>query len=81
MSAIRAYHWVEDTQLDQYLTTISMAGEHRKNKSNKIWKEMERANNDVAHDDVESAASLLRGEGCLAKWTKQRGHATNESRE
>ena len=34
-----------------------------KNKSNKIWQEMERDNNEVAQDGVESAASLLPGEG------------------
>ena len=52
-----------------------------KNESNKIWKEMERDKNEVAQDGMESAASPLRGESCLAKWTKQRGHATSESRE
>ena len=42
---------------------------------------MKRNNNEVAQDGVESAASPLRAEGCLMKWTKHRGHATSESRE
>ena len=64
--------------MDQ-IATISIAGTP-KNKSNKTQKEMERDNNEVAQDGVESSTSLLRGEGWLAKWTKHRGHATNESR-
>ena len=54
-----------------------------KNELNKIWMDiMKRDNiNEVAKDGVESTASQLQGEGWLAKWTKQRGHATNESRE
>ena len=54
-------HWVEDAQLDQ-IPTIIMAGTP-KNKSNKIRKEMEHDNNEVAHDSVESSASLIRGRG------------------
>ena len=80
VSAIRMYHRIEDTRLDQ-IVTISMTG-IPKNESNKIRKEMERDNNEVSQDDVEPVVSLCTtGEGCLAKWTKQRKHATNESRE
>ena len=53
-----------------------------KNKLNKIRMEMmKRDNKEVAQDGVGSTASQLQGEGWLAKWTNQRGHATNESRE
>ena len=79
MSAIRSYHRIEDSRLDQ-IATISMAGTP-KNESNKIRKGMERDNNEVAQNGVESSTSLLRGGGWLAKWTKQRSHATNKSRE
>ena len=53
------YHRVQDTRLDQ-IATISMAGTPE-NKSNKIRKGMERYNNEVAQDGVESSASLLWG--------------------
>ena len=64
MSAIQIYHRVEDTQLDQ-IAAISMDGTP-KTKSNKTWKEMERGNNEIAQDGVESSAFLLRGGGWLA---------------
>ena len=61
------------------MATISMAGTP-KNESNKIRKGMERDNNEVAQ--VWNHQPLCyEGEGWLAKWTMQRGHATNESRE
>ena len=60
---------------------VSMAGTP-KNELNKIHMEMMKLDNkEVAQDGVESTASQRQGEGWLAKWTKQRGYATNESRE
>ena len=74
-------HRIKDTRLDQQ-PLVSMTGTP-KNELNKIRMDiMKRDNiNEVAQDGVESTASQLQGEGWLAKWTKQRGHATNESRE
>jgi len=81
VSTIRTCHRIEDTRFNQQ-PLISMAGTP-KNKLNKIRMEMmKRDNKEVAQDGVESTASLnYMGEGWLAKWTKQRGHATNELRE
>ena len=47
---------------------------------------IKRDNDEVTQDGVESTASKLQGTKLVgevdeAKWTKQRGHATNESRE
>ena len=61
------------TQSIALIATISTVGTP-KNKLNKIWKEMERDNNQVAQDGVESAASLL-CTGGKAVWRSGRSSA------
>ena len=81
VSTIRICHRIEDTRLNEQ-PLVSMARTPKK-ELNKIRMEMmKRDSKEVAQDGVESTASHnYRGKGWLAKGTKQREHATNESRE